>query len=202
MNRLPRLLVPAMVAALLLVALPGSTVTAAKPGLTGLGATGQTSATVGELATLRLRLPASVAAFEGRVLAAPGAVEVVGVAPLKGGTGLRPEDTGDGIAIGAWNLGGARRGTVVNVAVAPLVEGRIQLRVVIDAASDAQGRRVQLAADTVLATITAGDGARVITAPVVRRDPAPRAKAQKPRDLRADRRFTRAAMKEIPLQLL
>ncbi len=177
----------AMVAALMILSLP-SAAAAARP-LDGLRVHGQTAAVIGELATLTVKLPANVAAFDARVITAPGAAEVIGVAPVGGGTALRPEASGDGTAVAAYGLASRKGVTRVLIAVNPLVAGRIQARVIIDAASDAAGHRVTLRRTSALATITAGAGRRLVAAPAARMRLAPKAKSVKPFDLRLDRKF-------------
>ena len=188
MNRYRRPAPLAVVAAILLLLLPSGAALAARPS-DGLKASGDASATVGELATLTLTLPASVAAFDGRVFAAPGAAEVIGVAPVGGGTGLRPEASGDGTAIGAYNLAAVDGATTVLVAVNPLVAGRIQVRVLIDSAADTDGNRLILHQTAAVATISAGDGTRLVAAPNSGSLLAPPSNAVKPKDLRPDGRF-------------
>ena len=188
MNRYRRPASLAMVAAMLLLTLPWATAAAAAPS-GGVKVAGERSETIDELATLTVTLPANVAAFDGRVLTAPGAAEVVGVAPVGGGIGLRPEASGDGTAIGAYGLRATGGVTKVLVAVNPLVAGRVKFRVVIDSAADADGRRVSLGRTTAVGTIAVGEGTRLLAAPVPAKLLKPTSKAVKPRDLRLDRRF-------------
>src|SRR6476661_7265009 len=89
----------------------------------------------GVVSAATLRLPASVAAVEGRVLVAPATADLVGVAPVRGGTALTPVAIPDGFAFGAYHLKPKNGAVTVRLVLLPNVTGNLQMRVLIDAAA-------------------------------------------------------------------
>lgn len=122
---------------------------------------------------IELKLPANVAAVDGRVLFDADGAEVVGVAPLGSGTGMAPIEIVDGAAVGAYGLKPDGRRNGLFIVVAPRAAGRISFRVALDSAADAAGNRVALKRTSGLVSITMGTGARRFGAPrnVTRRLP-------------------------------
>ncbi len=134
-------------------------------------------ATPGEPFVIRVTLPATVAAVDGRVLFDDSAVELLGVAPLGTGTALMPVTIPGGAAFGAYGLHPVARATVLRLVVIPDVGGRIQVRVLIDAIADPLGHRLALSGGQFLATVGAVGGSNLITAPAANTRPMPSAAA-------------------------
>jgi len=116
-----------------------------QPGLTG---------------AVEFRLPANVAAVDGRILADTDAVEIVGLAPVGRGTAFAPLPVDGGAAFGAYGLRAVNGATTLRLIVVPLVSGRIELRVVIDAAANRAGRRLNLVRRQGATSLYSGAGAR------------------------------------------
>ncbi len=138
---------------------------------------------------VEIRLPARVAAVDGRLFFDTAAAEVIGVAPDRGGVGMTPMDIAGGVAFGAYGLTSSRSGTVLRIVVAPLAAGRLQFRAVIDAAADAAGRRVTVKRSSGIGAVTMGAEARTFAKP---RNSGPRRPLRVPtgtRDLVADGRL-------------
>jgi PKD repeat protein len=132
------------------------------------------------------RLPKQVSAVDGRVFFDSTAAEVVGLAPVGGGTAFRPEDVPGGVAFGAYGLKPTRGHTVMRVVIAPLAEGRLQFRVVIDSAADKDGNRLSLKGTRGHGTMRVAGGAKLLAAPQVSGHPTPVRAAGKTRDLAGD----------------
>lgn len=113
---------------------------------------------------VKLSLPAGASAVDGRVLLDPGAGELWGVAPVGGGTALRPERIAGGYAFGAYGLRERNGQIVVRLVLSSHVSGRVQLRVAVDAVADALGRRVG-AAQLGLGAVGVSGGSRLHAAP-------------------------------------
>ncbi|MEJ7696273.1 MAG: hypothetical protein WKF78_06560 [Candidatus Limnocylindrales bacterium] len=158
----------------------------------GVSVTAPARSAAGELISVSLSLPSEVAAVDGRILLAKGAAEVVGVATNGKATGLRPESVANGAAFGAFDLN-ARTGkrTSLTVVVDPLKTGRLQLRVVVDAASDAAGNRINLMATDQVVTVAVGRAKRLIAAPKLDRHPVATKKAVKVREAKRDGKIDR-----------
>ncbi|MEA2621931.1 MAG: hypothetical protein QOH61_841 [Chloroflexota bacterium] len=123
------------------------------------------SATPGRLAEVTLKLPASVAAVDGRLLIANGTAELIGLAPVGGGSGMRPEAVKGGYAFGAYGLRPTRGTTVLRLVLNPLRAGKLQVRVLIDSVADAAGRRISSAGGDSLATLGVAGASTVHAAP-------------------------------------
>ena len=133
-----------------------------------------------------LSLPPEVAAFEGRVLVKGDAAEVVGVAPEGRGTPLRPEEVQGGWAIGAYDMRSADGATRADIVLVPRRPGRLQVRIVIDAAADIAGRRLELATTEFLARVTVDGDESALAAPAGSGRGKPERAPKQPKDLLAD----------------
>ena len=102
---------------------------------------------------ITLRLPNGVAAVEGRVLVDQAAAELVGVAPLGRGTSLAPSEAPDGFAFGVYGMKPRKTANDVRLVLLPHVPGKLEVRVIIDAAADKLGRRINLSTDTVVSRL-------------------------------------------------
>ena len=139
--------------------------------------------TRGNAVALTLRLPASVAAVDGRVFVQKEATPMIGVAPLGGGQALTPIDTPNGYAFAAYDLRAIGGRTSVRLVFAPRVDGQPQVRVVVDAAATATGRRVNLRQDEDTASWRVGRSSRLRPAPPAADRLAPSRPAGPTRDL-------------------
>lgn len=169
-----------------------ATAVVARPGPGGLDLSSPAAATVGEVFAVQILLPSNVAAFDGRVLVATNAAEVIGLAPSGGGSALRPEPGVDGVAIGAYDLVVPAGSLSASVVLNPLRPGRLQIRVVIDTAADSAGARIALDATERLATTRVSGGNQLLNAPKANRHYPPSHGAEKPRELVRDGRFDRS----------
>jgi CSLREA domain-containing protein len=113
---------------------------------------------------VKLRLPVGASALDGRLLVDPRAAELWGVAPVGGGTALRPERIAGGYAFGAYGLRAVNGRSVVRLVVSAHVAGRLQLRVAIDALADGPGRRLA-SPQLGLASIAVAGASRIVAAP-------------------------------------
>jgi CSLREA domain-containing protein len=158
-------LVPLSLAAIGLLVAAVAPVAAAAPALAqNVSVSVPRSATPGRLTTVTVKLPASVAAVDGRLLVAAGTAELIGVAPVGGGSGLRPEQVKGGYAFGAYNLRPTAGSTIVRLVVNPLTAGHLQLRVQIDSTADRAGSRLGFAGDH-LASVGVSGASRILSAP-------------------------------------
>ncbi len=112
-----------------------------------------------------LKLPAGVAAVDGRVLFDKNALDFVGVAPTGSGRALAPVDIPDGAAFGAYNLTSSKSGTTIRLIVAPRVQGSIALRVVIDSMASSVGGRLSPAQTDAVGALRSGTSAATFAAP-------------------------------------
>jgi CSLREA domain-containing protein len=142
----------------------------------------------GVATSVTLTLPPQVAAVEGRVLFAGSSVELVGVAPLGRGVGLRPAPFRSGAWFGAYDLRPSRGAVRLALVLAPETAGRLSVRVVVDAAATRAGRRIGVGLDAV-ASLRVGRADRVLPAPAAPSGPRPTSVAAAPRELVADGRF-------------
>jgi hypothetical protein len=140
---------------------------------------------VGQPVAVTLSLPDGVAAIEGRVLVAGAAAEVVGAAPERG-TAFRPAATGSGAAVGADALRPRAGRTTVRVVLEPRQAGRLQVRLVLDAAADRAGHRIALGRVSRVVVIRVGRAQRVLRAPQAATRRAPSRVARPTRDLVPD----------------
>ena len=120
----------------------------------------------GVVSAVTLRLPAAVAAVDGRVLVDPATAELIGVAPNGRGEALSPVALSDGYGFGAYNVR-ARNGRVtLRLIIVPHVTGELDLRVLIDALADRTGRRLSASASALTGTLRVNDGTTRFVAPV------------------------------------
>ena len=140
-----RLLSAALLSAVFLATGAMSAFAAQQPISRGLAITAETGSEAGGSLAITLRLPANIAAVDGRVLFDTNLADLVGVAASGRGTALSPQEIPGGAAFGAYGLSATNGVTVVNVVLAPRAEGQIPFRVVIDGVADASGARVSLA---------------------------------------------------------
>ncbi len=143
----------------------------------------------GQLFSATLRLPASVAAVDGRISYQSASAELIGLAPAGAGRAFRPVTSADGAAFGAYGLSANGGVTALDLVVDPLAEGRLQLRVVIDTAVDATGAAVPLQQSEFVATVAVGDASGVLVAPKFKDRQKPSRGPSKARELQADGRF-------------
>lgn len=139
-----------------------------------------------------VRLPAAVAAVDGRVLLNHRAGDLLGVAPVGGGDGLRPVSVPGGYAFGAYGLRPSGGGTRLDLVIVPNVSGRVQLRVVIDSVADSSGRRVSVSGGDSMATVGVDDGSRFFGVPISGQAPRPARAARPIVELQPDGRFDKA----------
>jgi PKD repeat protein len=137
---------------------------------------------------VEFRLPKQVAAVDGRLFIDTSAAEVVGLAPAGGGHAFMPEEISgaEGVAFGAYGLKPTRGHTLMRIVVAPLSEGRLQYRVVIDAAADKDGNRLNIKGAKGQGTMRVAGGAKLLAAPAAKAQLAPLRAAGKVRDLFGD----------------
>ena len=102
------------------------------------------SARKDRLTRVRLTLPASVGAIDGRLLVARNAATLMGVAVYGAGTALSPVAVKGGFAFGAYGLKPRAGWLIVDLVLLPKRSGAIDLRVLVDSASSRTGSRVLL----------------------------------------------------------
>jgi len=185
--RQPRSVISIRRAGLALTAVGCLLLTGALGGPT-LGASAQLSLTVPASAaqdvatSVRLRLPGNVAAVDGRAYFDSGALEFIGVAPVRGGTVFAPVDIAGGVAFGAYDLRPKGRNAVLDLIVVPHRSGQIELRIMLDSVAARGGARLGLARSAADATLYAGAGA-TYSAPGSSWHPTPLRAAGAPRTL-------------------
>ncbi len=130
-------------------------------------------AVAGDEVVATLRLPSGVAAVDGRVFFDQAAAEFVGIAPLGGGTALYPEAIAGGVAFGAYDLRSQARGTILRFILVPQVAGSLQVRVLVDAAADASGRRMRLNDTARMTSVAVGGSTAIHAAPTAGARPMP-----------------------------
>ena len=114
---------------------------------------------------LTFQLPASTAAFQGRVLVDSSAAEVVGVAPVSGGVGSAAEETTGGYTVAAYGLPTGRAKTM-QVVLSATASGTVDMRLVIDATADRLGHRIQSGSAAAFVTVRAGSGGAAFMRPI------------------------------------
>ena len=118
------------------------------------------------LTNIRLRLPASVAALDGRLLVAKNAATLMGVAIYGPGTAMRPVTIRNGYAFGAYGLRPVGGSLIVDLVLLPKKNGSIALRVLVDSAASRSGKRVAVSGGRAGGSIDVGRSGRRIAAPV------------------------------------
>lgn len=141
---------------------------------------------------ITLRLPDGTAAVDGRVFFDRDAMELLGVAPLGGGEGLRPVGLRDGAAFGAYGLRSSAGATLVRLVFVANRAGRVQIRVVVDAAAGRDGRRVTVPGADRQTTVGVGGGSTLIASPAADSRPAPTRPTAPLAELQPDGRFDKA----------
>jgi len=142
---------------------PGTGMAAESGGALGFSVPSQVEA--GLAVAVQFRLPGSVAAIDGRLFFDTQAAEVVGLAPVGGGTAFRPVEIPGGVAFGAYDLTPKRGYTVMRVVIAPRTSGQLQLRLVIDATADAAGKRLPISGRRTTRTLSVQGGTKLLPAP-------------------------------------
>ncbi|MEO8246780.1 MAG: PKD domain-containing protein [Chloroflexota bacterium] len=143
----------------------------------------------GELFAATLRLPASVAAIDGRISYASTRAELIGLAPAGAGRAFRPITSDNGAAFGAYGLTATGGVSAIDLVIEPRSEGRLQLRVVIDTAVDAVGAAVALPQTEFVTTVTVGADNGLLVAPKFKDRQRPNRGPAKVRELQRDGRF-------------
>jgi len=116
------------------------------------------SAAADESFALDLKLPAGIAAIDGRLLYDSKALELIGVATSGNGTAFAPVSITGGAAFGAYGLKAASTSTTLHLVVEPKVSGSVGVRLIVDAASSSNGQRVKLSAANLTAKLQIGSG--------------------------------------------
>ena len=117
------------------------------------------------MSAVTLQLPKQVAAIEGRVLVSAGSAELMGVAPLRGGTALSPVSISTGYAFGAYGMQPKNGTTTLRLVMLPKVSGTLDVRVLIDATADANGRRLTLTINELTGSLRVSGGGTRYSAP-------------------------------------
>jgi CSLREA domain-containing protein len=140
------------------------------PAATAAGASVKAPAVAqrGMATAITVTLPRGVAAVDGRVLFQGKSVEVLGVATIGGGTGIRPVPFkgGGGASFGAYDLKPTAGAVRLQIVVVPRQSGRLGVRVVIDSAANRAGTRISAGTGTNIVTgFSVGRSTRSRTAP-------------------------------------
>ena len=138
---------------------------AAAASATTLAVSAPAAVVPGMSTAIELRLPASVAAIDGRAYFDASALDFVGVAPAGAGRAFSPVNINGGVAFGAFGLKPVAGSTVVRLVVAPRVAGNIQLNIVVDATAGGQGTRLTSAPLYGSALVRAGASGMTVAAP-------------------------------------
>jgi CSLREA domain-containing protein len=140
---------------------------------------------------VRVVLPPNVAAVDGRLLLDTQAVEVWGLAPVGGGTAMRPEPVPGGVAFGAYDLHPVNGATTIRLILDARRAAQVQVGVAVDALADRAGHRLPMGRLFPASTIDVGGGTVRRTAPVPTWDATPLRTPGPARDLLADGRLDR-----------
>lgn len=114
------------------------------------------------------RLPSRAAAVDGRILLDTDVAEIVGLAPVGGGSALAPVEIPGGVAFGAYNLNSSHGRTTMRVVVAPHAEAQLNFRIIIDAIADANGNRIALSGSRAVGSLKMGRAVRSSALPANR----------------------------------
>lgn len=156
-------------------------------GPTGVAIDGPTAAEPSRTTAITIRLPRQVAAVDGRLYFDTASATAVGVAPLGKGRAFAPVDIKDGIAFGAYGLRPTGNAVVLRVVLTPTAAGRLRYRLVIDAAADSSGQRLNVgAARATLGELVVRGSSRLREAPAAGKRPQPLRAAGPTRDIVAD----------------
>lgn len=183
-----RSLVTPVIALLIAVghlALPASSLGAGRP----VSVDAPRVAQLDRLTAVTVRLPAKVAAVEGRLLVRRGAAEVVGIAPVGGGTAFRPVEIETGAVFGAYDLRASNGSTVLDIVIVPRQAGQLQIRLAVDSAADADGLPVNLKGSSHLKVLRVAGGSTTLGAPAAKTRIAPTGPVHAARELLRDGRI-------------
>jgi CSLREA domain-containing protein len=138
--------------------------------------------------SIEFTLPAKVAALDGRLLFNKEAAELIGLAPVGGGTALAPQEISNGAAFGAFGLRPSSGKTTVRLIVDAHSAGTLSFGLVIDSAADSSGARLSLGSLTASGSlrVAAGSANATYAAPTDATSPRPLRGAQAARDLVPD----------------
>ena len=100
------------------------------------------AAAVDTSTAIELKLPANVAAVDGRIYFDNNALTFVGVAPTGAGRAMSPIEIQGGAAFGAYGLQPSKGSTTIRLIVAPSVAGNIEVHVVLDSLATSAGTRI------------------------------------------------------------
>ncbi|MEP7377972.1 MAG: PKD domain-containing protein [Chloroflexota bacterium] len=139
---------------------------------------------------LEFRLPKNAAAVDGRILFDSGAAELLAVAPKDGGTSLTPVEIPGGAAFGAYGLKSSAGQTVLRVLMTPHVAGAVEVRMVIDSASDTNGRRLTTRSLAAVANLNVAGDTRFVPAAQATPRPVPLRAAVETRGLFGENRIS------------
>ena len=188
-----RTLVPLAVASLAAlvagIAFPVTGMAAVRPGVVSVHV--PAAVRPGQPFVVRVKLPANVAAVDGRILLDTQAVEVWGWPRVGGGTAMRPEPVPGGVAFGAYGLHAVGGATTIRLILDARQAASVQVRVAVDALANRTGHRLALGRRITGATIDVGGGTVRRSAPVPAWDATPRSVPVAARDLLADGRVDR-----------
>jgi PKD repeat protein len=136
--------------------------------------------------SIEFSLPAKVAALDGRLLFSKDAAELIGLAPVGGGTALAPQEIANGAAFGAYGLRPAAGKTTMRLIVDAHSSGTLGFQLVIDSAADAAGARLSLGKLSATGNLRVAAGTATYAAPTDDTSPRPLRGAQAARDLVPD----------------
>lgn len=129
------------------------------------------------LTSVRLTLPGSIGAVDGRLLVARKAATLLGVAIHGSGTALRPVTIKGGYAFGAYDLAPRKGDLVIDLVLLPQRNGALNLRVIVDSAAARGGARVRVAGARTVGRVAVGRSDRRFAAPSGATAPVPLAAA-------------------------
>jgi CSLREA domain-containing protein len=116
----------------------------------------------GSTAAITLKLPAGIAAVDGRIFIDTRFAELVGVSG-RGATALTPQQFADGYAFGVYGLPASN--AAVTISVATNADGRLPFRIVLDSAADSTGRAAPLSRTKATGAISFDTDAAAFAAP-------------------------------------
>lgn len=129
------------------------------------------------LTSVRLTLPTSVGAIDGRIMVSRKAATLMGVAVYGPGTAMRPVTIKGGYAFGAYGLQPRAGHLVIDLVLLPQRNGSLDLRVLVDSVAARTGARVTVDGARTVGRLSVGRSPRRFTAPAAAAAPAPRAAA-------------------------
>jgi CSLREA domain-containing protein len=129
------------------------------------------------LTSVRLTLPTSVGAIDGRLLIARRAATLMGVAIHGSGTAMRPVAIKGGYAFGAYGLAPRKGFLIIDLVVLPQRSGALDLQVIVDSAAARAGTRVRVSGARTVGRVAVGRADRRFAAPAAGTSPVPLAAA-------------------------